>query len=233
MINRYLRAVGTAFCVVAVTAACGSGASKEEAGPAESEQAQELRSALLTDVDLASYRRQDVRAGTLDSLGFTQVFGQLRKLKTDKPQCLKGYLGGVSGPALDGLQQAPAAMAVFRGTQRGSFGQIILSLPAEKAAAALDQPFPDKCSKITATLPDGRKMTLKTREIDVAPLGEGARAFRGTVTVGGGQTVIMSETIRSGGVVQNIQMQGADKKTLEKLAKQAHQKVSEDLADLA
>lgn len=233
MIHRYLRAAGTTIAVVAMAAGCAVDAPAERAGSAESKEAQKLRSALLTEVDLASYQTQDVQSGTLDSLGFTEVFGQLRKLKVDKPDCLEGYLGGVSGPAFDGLRQAPAAMAVFRGSQRSSFGQIIVSLPADKAAAALDQPFPARCSKITAKLKDGRKMKMTTREIDVPSLGDQVRAFRGTVALQGGRTVILSETIRSGGIVQNIQVQDGDKKTLEKLAKQAHQKIRQDLNDLA
>lgn len=231
--HRCYRAVGAAALVLAAAVACGGSRSDEQATKESADAhptAQRLRNALLTDGDLSGYRRRGINSGTLKSLGYQEVFDRLRKLDADKPRCLNGYLGGISGPAYDTLQEAPAAMAIFAGPRGRSFGQIIVSVPAQRAVRALDQPFPPECSNVSAKLPAGEMMTMTVQEIDIAPIGDRARAFRGKVVVAGKQSVILSETIRSDGFVHNIQLRGGDRQALQALARQALRKAQQNLA---
>ena len=232
IIHRNHRALGIAAGILAAAVACGGGSEPSQAkadnDAAAPPAAKRLTAALLTEGDLTGYRRRGTNSGTLRSLGYQEVFDRLREFDADKPQCLNGYLGGISGPAYQNLQHAPAAMAIFAGS-KGSFGQMIVSAPASRAVKALEQPFPAECSNVTAALPEGGTMTMSIREIHVPPLGDQARAFRGKVVVAGKRSVILSETIRAGGYVHNIQLQDGKKHELQRLARLAIRKARQNL----
>lgn len=232
IVRNLYRTMGVVALVFAATVACGGAASEQRAAKKSanpSATAPDLQAALLTEAELSGYRQRGVTSGTLASLGYQEVFEQLREVDADKPQCLNSYLGGISGPAYEGLEDAPAAMTIFS-SKNATLGQMIVSVPAERAVKALDQPFPTECTKITADLPAGETMTMKMTEFDVEPIGDQVRAFRGEVVVAGKESVILSETVRSGGYVHNIQLRGGDRERLQELAGQALRKAGEQLA---
>lgn len=227
--HRAARTATLAVLFLAVATACSGAEPRQRAAEATRPVTQQLETALLTGDDVSGFTRRAAQAGSLTSLGYQEMFDQLRKLDADKPQCLRGYLGGISGPVFQRLHDAPAAMAVFRGSQ-SSFGQVIVALPEKHSGPVLSQSFPPECATIKATLPDGGMTTISLREIRVAPLGERVRAFRGRVVVAGKDSVMLSETIRAGGYVHNIQLQGGDRRTLQRLAEQAVDKAGRNLA---
>lgn len=230
-IRRCVRTVGTAGLVLAAAAACaGSGTeqSGQQAQKMSDPVVKRLHKALLEPQDLPRYRRQGTDGGTLQQLGYQSVAEKLQDLKVDKPRCMTAYMGGLSGPKFEDLADARAAMAVFKGKNH-SFGQILVSVPAKQAKAIIKQRFPQRCTRIGATLPNGGKLIMTIREIDMPRFGDQERAFRGQVTVNGKTTIVWSETIRTGDIVHNLQVQGGNRAMFVNLVRKAHREAQRDL----
>lgn len=139
-----------------------------------SDTAARLGEAQLTEFEGVARMADQSEAGVYGELDAVLQMEELRESTTlDKPHCVDPVS---QWGRLPEVRQAPASLVSFS-DEAGVITHMLLELPEDVAAQAIDTVPAEECATYQTTTEDGTSTTYTVQELDTATIGEQSRAF--------------------------------------------------------
>ncbi|MEY9214638.1 hypothetical protein NI17_018790 [Thermobifida halotolerans] len=122
----------------------------------------------------------------------------------DKPECADPTRQWGELPE---VREAPASLALFRG-ENGAITHILLRLPEDLAAQAVDTVPSEECATYEATMEDGSSHSYTVRELDIETIGDQSRGIVVETESEEGEALLYSLLYRDGQHLGAVSMLG-------------------------